>query len=100
VEDAAPKASFIPTLHRPITVNTVIPLRLGLANFGIKQNESGGPMDPEKPDWQRLCEAAANEEDPTKLMELISKISRDLRQKEDRLRQQQQPLRPAPSLGD
>jgi hypothetical protein len=51
----------------------------------------------EKPDWQQLCEAAANEEDPTKLMELISKISRDLRQKEDRLRQQQQPLRQAPS---
>ena len=54
-------------------------------------------MEPEKPDWQRLCEAAANEDDPNKLMELIGKISRDLREKEERLRQQYQPLRQAPS---
>ena len=57
-------------------------------------------MELEKPDWQRLCEAAANEDDPNKLMELIGKISRDLREKEERLRQQYQPLRQAPSLGN
>jgi hypothetical protein len=50
-------------------------------------------MEPEKPDWQRLCAAAANEKDPKKLIELIGKISQDLREKEERLRQQYQPLR-------
>ena len=54
----------------------------------------------EKPDWQRLCEAAANEEDPKKLAELMTKISRGIKEKEDRLRQQYQPLRQAPTLGD
>jgi hypothetical protein len=54
----------------------------------------------EKPDWQRLCEAAANEEDPQKLAELMSKISRDIKEKETRLMQQYQLLRQAPTLGD
>ena len=57
-------------------------------------------MAPEKPDWQRLCEAAANEEDPKKLAELIGQISRDIKEKEARLMQQYQPLRQVPSLGD
>jgi hypothetical protein len=47
-----------------------------------------------------LCEAAANEEDPKKLPELMTKISRGIKEKEDRLRQQYQPLRQAPTLGD
>ena len=29
-------------------------------------------MGREKPDWQRLCEAAANEEDPKRLAELMT----------------------------
>ena len=57
-------------------------------------------MGREKPDWQRLCEAAANEEDPHKLAELMSKISRDIKEKETRLMQQCQLLRQAPTLGD
>jgi hypothetical protein len=57
----------------------------------------GGSMEPEKPDWQQLCAQAAGEEDPQKLMELIAAISRDLEEKEKRLRQQYQPLRPTPS---
>ena len=71
-----------------------------MLNLGIKHNEYGGPMGLEKPDWQRLCEAAANEEDPKKLPELMTKISRGIKEKEDRLRQQYQPLRQAPTLGD
>jgi hypothetical protein len=57
-------------------------------------------MEPEKPDWQRLCEAAATEEDPQKLAELMTKISRDIKEKETRLRQQHPLLRQAPTLGD
>ena len=54
----------------------------------------------EKPDWQRLCEAAANEEDHKRLAELMTRISRDIKEKEERLRQQYQLLRSAPTLGD
>jgi len=49
-------------------------------------------MGTEKPTWQELCQAAASEEDPQKLMELISEINRELQMKENRLRQHQ-PLR-------
>ena len=49
-------------------------------------------MRPEKPDWQRLCEDAANEDDPKKLTELMTKISRDIKEKEARLRQPYQPF--------
>ena len=57
-------------------------------------------MGREKPDWQRLCEAAANEEDPEKLAELMTKISRDIKEKETRLMQQYQLLPQAPTSGD
>jgi len=57
-------------------------------------------MGTEKPDWQRLCEAAANEEDPEKLAELMTKISRDIKEKETRLMQQYQLLPQAPTSGD
>ena len=57
-------------------------------------------MGREKPDWQRLCETAANEEDPKKLAELMTKISRDIKEKETRLMQQYQLLRQAPTSGD
>ena len=57
-------------------------------------------MGREKPDWQRLCEAAANEEDPKKLAELMTKISRDIKEKETRLMQQYQLLPQAPTSGD
>ena len=49
----------------------------------------------EKPDWQRLCEAAANEEDLKRLAEFMTRISRDIKEKEERLRQQYQ-LQPRP----
>lgn len=36
--------------------------------------------------WMQLCEQAANEQDPDKLMELIAEINRLLEAKEQRLR--------------
>ena len=57
-------------------------------------------MESEKPTWQELCAAAAKEENPQKLMELIAEINRDLQVKEERLRQQYQPMRQAPSSAD
>ncbi len=36
--------------------------------------------------WTELCEQAANEQDPKKLMELIAEITRLLDEKETRLR--------------
>jgi hypothetical protein len=36
--------------------------------------------------WMRLCEQAANEQDPAKLMELIAEIDRLLSEKELRLK--------------
>jgi len=41
--------------------------------------------------WYKLCEQAANEQDPQKLMELIHEIDRLLAEKEERLLRQQQP---------
>jgi len=35
--------------------------------------------------WRKLCEQAAEEKDPTKLMELIEEINRLLESKEERL---------------
>jgi len=35
--------------------------------------------------WMRLCEQAAIEQDPEKLMELVSEINRLLEEKESRL---------------
>ena len=36
--------------------------------------------------WKQLCEEAANEQDPEKLMKLIKEINRLLEAKEQRLR--------------
>lgn len=38
--------------------------------------------------WQKLCEQAATEQDPHKLMELVREINRLLEEKELRLQQQ------------
>ncbi len=38
--------------------------------------------------WMRLCEQAANEQDPQKLLELVREINRLLEEKEQRLRQE------------
>ena len=38
-----------------------------------------------KEEWMRLCEQAAVEKDPQKLMELVNEINRLLKEKEDRL---------------
>ena len=39
-------------------------------------------------EWQRLCQLAADEQDPAKLMQLIERINRLLQEKEDRLQRQ------------
>jgi hypothetical protein len=39
--------------------------------------------------WRKLCEQAATEQDPQKLMELIHEIDRLLAEKEERLLKQQ-----------
>jgi hypothetical protein len=36
--------------------------------------------------WMKLCEQAANEQDPGKLMELVAEINRLLEEKEQRLK--------------
>ena len=38
--------------------------------------------------WMRLCEQAANEQDPEKLMELVKEINRLLEEKELRLKKE------------
>jgi hypothetical protein len=40
--------------------------------------------------WQKLCEQAAVEQDPQRLMELINEINSLLSEKEERLLRQQQ----------
>ncbi len=40
--------------------------------------------------WMHLCEAAALEQDPEKLMELVSEINRLLEEKEKRLLEKSQ----------
>ena len=40
-----------------------------------------------KEKWMQLCEHAANEQDPDKLMELVREINRLLEEKERRLKQ-------------
>ena len=41
-----------------------------------------------KEDWMNLCEQAAVEQDPEKLMALVYEINRMLEEKEDRLKNQ------------
>jgi hypothetical protein len=38
--------------------------------------------------WRMLCEQAATEQDPVRLMELVREINRLLEQKEERLQKQ------------
>jgi len=38
--------------------------------------------------WMQLCEQAANEQDPDKLMELVKEINRLLEEKEQRLQRE------------
>ncbi len=40
--------------------------------------------------WERLCQMAADEQDPHRLMELIEQINTLLEEKEKRLQQQRQ----------
>ena len=44
--------------------------------------------------WETLCEQAASEQDPVRLMELIEQVNRLLKDKEDRLAKQR------PASGD
>ena len=37
--------------------------------------------------WEQLCQLAAREQDPNRLLELVSEINRLLSEKEQRLRQ-------------
>jgi hypothetical protein len=41
-------------------------------------------------EWERLCQLAADEQDPDKLMQLIGRIDQLLEEKEHRLKQQRQ----------
>jgi hypothetical protein len=41
--------------------------------------------------WMKLCEQAANEQDPEKLMELVTEINRLLEEKEQRLKRNPDP---------
>jgi hypothetical protein len=43
--------------------------------------------------WRKLCEQAAEEQDPKKLMELIEEINRLLESKEERLLREQEEAR-------
>lgn len=45
-----------------------------------------GPMRENRERWMQLCEQAANEQDPEKLMELVAEITRLLEAKERRLK--------------
>jgi len=47
----------------------------------------GRPMQEQRERWMQLCEQAATEQDPEKLMALITEINRLLEAKERRLRQ-------------
>jgi len=39
-------------------------------------------------EWERLCQLAADERDPDKLLKLIERINQLLQEKEERLQQQ------------
>ena len=43
--------------------------------------------------WRELCQQAAVEQDPVKLMQLVSEINRMLLEKEERLHRQRQEIR-------
>lgn len=45
-----------------------------------------GMQGEEKERWRELCEQAANEQDPDKLLTLVEEITRLLKEREDRLR--------------
>lgn len=44
-------------------------------------------------DWRELCAQAAVEQDPIKLMQLVSEINRMLLEKEERLQRQRHEVR-------
>jgi hypothetical protein len=48
-----------------------------------------------KEHWMQLCEQAANEQDPQRLLELVNEINRLLEEKEQRLKQESKGFRPA-----
>jgi hypothetical protein len=43
-------------------------------------------IDKDKESWLKLCEQAANEQNPEKLMHLVAEITRLLEEKEQRLK--------------
>jgi hypothetical protein len=45
----------------------------------------------DKPRWKELCELASVEQNPQKLMELITEINRLLEEKQNRLKQSGEP---------
>jgi hypothetical protein len=47
--------------------------------------------------WWHLCEQAANEQDPQKLMELVHEINRLLDEKQQRINKAVPPEKPNPS---
>lgn len=58
--------------------------------FRTGSHFAGGPhlKGERKEYWMHLCEQAANEQDPDKLMELVKQINRLLDEKEQRLKKE------------
>lgn len=53
---------------------------------GPRVSQIGGPMKGQtKEHWMELCEQAATEQDPERLLQLINEINRMLDQKQERL---------------
>ena len=58
-----------------------------IACNGYEQHFEGCSVKGEQKEyWMKLCERAANEQDPQKLMELVREITRLLEEKETRLK--------------
>jgi hypothetical protein len=49
-----------------------------------------------KEQWMRLCEQAANEQNPDKLIQLVHEINRLLEEKENRLKRESTPAQRGP----
>lgn len=48
--------------------------------------------------WRELCEQAAKEQDPTRLMDLVTEINRMLAEKEQRLRREHEQPTDQPAM--
>lgn len=58
-----------------------------VAALAFTRTEADAMKDKTKEHWTQLCELAASEQDPDKLLELVKEINRMLEEKEKRLQQ-------------